>query len=56
MQLDLYCRYVKYVLYLVSSKILIGTSSTSGTHTTLLAILQHYLLKFGKCELRLTIQ
>jgi len=47
---------MKYVLYLVSRKILIGTSSTSGTHTTLLAILQHYLLKFCKCELRLAIR
>jgi len=35
---------------------LIGTSSTSGTHTALLVILQHYLLKFCNCELLLAIQ
>jgi hypothetical protein len=56
MHLHLYCRYIQYVLYLVSRKILIGTSSTSGTHIALLAILKHYLLRFCKCELRLAIQ
>jgi hypothetical protein len=52
----IYCRYMQYPLYLVSRSTLIVTSSTSGTHTALLVILQHYLLKLYKCELGIAIQ